>query len=400
MPVVLRGITWDHPRGASSVRAASKEFTASHPDVEIHWSARSLAEFEDVPVRQLATSFDVLAIDHPFVGQAERDKCLVPLDQVLAPEIIRDRSAHSVGPSHASYEWNGHQWALAMDAAAQVSAYRADLFERVGAEPPPTWSEATRLITRLSDRYASIIPAAPTHLMSCLLTLCHAEAADAMTLEDQRPGWWPDSGLHEDVAVPALEQLHELLALVSPDSLRLNPIQALDLLGSTDRVAYVPLVFGYVNYACNGYTARRVSYTDVPANGSQRTGSLLGGVGIAVSAYSHHREVAAAFAAWVTSESCQRGPYFDRGGQPGHRSVWSDPDLDHTANGFFSRTMFTLDHACVRPRSVHYPAFQRRAGHLLHDLTVVGEPAKRIVEQLNMLWSAMRDACIAGRGGT
>ena len=49
--------------------------------------------------------------------------------------------AASVGPSFRSYTYAGRQWALPIDAAAQVQAWRPDLMAR----PAKTWDEVMAL---------------------------------------------------------------------------------------------------------------------------------------------------------------------------------------------------------------------------------------------------------------
>ena len=48
--------------------------------------------------------------------------CLSPLDELIEAPFLADQAANSVGPSHRSYSYGGHQWALATDAAGHMSA--------------------------------------------------------------------------------------------------------------------------------------------------------------------------------------------------------------------------------------------------------------------------------------
>ena len=66
---------------------------------------------------------------------------LLPLDELLPPAAIRDQAENTVGPSYESYLADGHLWAMAIDAACQVSSYRADLLDD---QPPRTWDEIGR----------------------------------------------------------------------------------------------------------------------------------------------------------------------------------------------------------------------------------------------------------------
>lgn len=141
----LRGMTWRHARGIAPLQAATEAFCRENPQVSINWDARSLQEFEETSVPELAERYDLLMIDHPFVGLAAQSEALLPLDEALPAEFLTDQAANSVGPSHASYQWEGHQWALATDAAAQVSAYREDLLASRGVVVPTTWDEVWQL---------------------------------------------------------------------------------------------------------------------------------------------------------------------------------------------------------------------------------------------------------------
>jgi hypothetical protein len=50
--------------------ATAQRFCETHPEVEIAWEKRSLQEFADYPIPKLAEQFDLLVIDHAFVGYA------------------------------------------------------------------------------------------------------------------------------------------------------------------------------------------------------------------------------------------------------------------------------------------------------------------------------------------
>jgi multiple sugar transport system substrate-binding protein len=389
MPL-LQGMTWNHPRGLEPLRAASRECARRHPEVAVEWSARSLREFEDVPVDELARRYDVIAIDHPFVGQAATSRAVVALDEVLPAEVITDQRDHAVGPSARSYTMNGHQWALAMDAAAQVSAYRPDLLPEL---PPRRWDEVVALLKGLPDGVRTELPANPTHLWATFLSLCHhiavaADPASGRPLSTGSPAWWPAEGILPDVAGGALELLRTLTGLVDPVSWDRDPIGTLDAMADGAPVAYVPLVFGYSNYARPGFARHRVGFADAPSITGEVAGTMTGGVGLAVSARCTDIPAAAEFARYVVSAACQRGTYVRVGGQPAHRSAWTDPAVDELVPGFFPSTLATVEASFVRPRSPGYPAYQQKAGRLLHERLRRGEPTSALVRDLGALWRA------------
>ncbi|MQA80188.1 MAG: extracellular solute-binding protein [Streptosporangiales bacterium] len=397
--VSLRGMTWNHPRGTEPLRAASELFAARHPGVEVSWQARSLAAFEETPVTELAREFDLLAIDHPFVGTAYADGAFLRLDDHLPPDVLADQGAGSVGPSHVGYRWAGGQWALAMDAAAQVAAYRPGLVGTASLPVPRSWDDVVALAGDLPGGASLGIAANPTHLYSTLVSLCHDRADDRAPHLDGRPAWWGDDGPARDVLAAGCARLYEVLGLVDPRSLALDPIALLDEMSEPwpgRGVCYVPYVFGYVTYARPGARPALVAFADAPSSAGSPVGTILGGVGLAVSRGTAHPELAVEFARLVVSPEFQRDGYAAAGGQPGHRVAWSDPAVNAAASGFYTGTLATLDAAAMRPRVPGYPAYQRRAAEALHAAVLARESAAAIADELRDLWRTMMPAPFGG----
>ena len=134
--IELRGSTWDHTRGYAPLAATAEAYSAAHPDVRIIWEKRTLRDFAEMPLPQLALRYDMIVLDHPWMGGCVATGSLLPLDECLSAEFLSDWAQNSVGKSHASYNYDGHQWALAIDAASQVSAYRPDLLAQPHLAPP------------------------------------------------------------------------------------------------------------------------------------------------------------------------------------------------------------------------------------------------------------------------
>lgn len=394
-------MTWNHRRGLAPLLAATERF-----GVPIRWEARSLREFEDVPVADLAAKYDLIAVDHPHVGQAAATGAFLPLDGALPPGVLDAQRAGSVGPSFASYTWQGRQWALPMDAAAQVSAYRPDLLP----SPPTRWDEALELLR--GGAVTGLLPANPTHLWSTFLSLCHQRAAGGpataggsggsgvsggagaaagpgvvdATGPDSRPGWWPADGIEPDVAAAALAQLRAVLAVVDPASLSSDPIQVLDEMATGDRIGYAPLIFGYVSYARPTAGRRLVRFADAPSATGAPVGTMLGGVGLAVSARCTDPGAALRFAAAVVDPDFQAGEYASAGGQPGHRAAWTDPVVNAASTDFYVATLATLDRSFLRGRDAGYPAFQRAAGEALHAGIRRGDGDRAILAAIRERW--------------
>jgi multiple sugar transport system substrate-binding protein len=377
----LRGMAWDHVRGVAPMKAATEDFQSVRSDVTISWEARSLKDFEDYPIEPLAENYDLVLMDYPFVGTGAEKGVLVPLDEWLPAEYMSDQQENSVGPSYDSYTWGGHQWALAVDAAAQVSAYQPDLLDSFDAKPAQTWDEVFELIDALPDRMVGMT-LNPTHAYCCFLALCTNIGGR---------GFWDDSGINPEIGRESLDRLLSLVPLVHRRSMEMSPIRLLDLMSRSDEVAYVPLTFGYSNYSRADFAPYLVRFTDIPRAHGEPEGGVLGGVGLVVSSYSRHRQEAVDFAAYVGSRDFQRGRYFQSGGQPGHRAAWTDPHVNEQSHSFFEGTLRTLDLAYMRPRRPGYNVFQEQAGEVVHDFLRNGGKGEEVVLTLKGLYQEATD---------
>ena len=372
--IELRGITWNHTRGYLPMVATAQRFTELHPDVTISWGKRSLQQFADFPVERLAENYDLLVIDHPSIGSAAEHDSLLPLDELLPAEFLADQAANSVGLSHASYFFAGHQWALAIDAAAPVSGWRPDLLEKAGARPPENWSELLDLAARGLVAFPGV----------AIDSLCHFYMLCV--------GLGEPPFLREDIVVSpkigtrALQMLRELAKLAVPGCSEHNPIAIWELLISGNSAAYCAFAYGYSNYARSNYSAHPLRFGGlVTLDDGTRCRPTLGGAGLAISSRCHALSEAVAYCQFTAGAHCQRGLYFDAGGQPGYRQAWVDEGLNLRTHNFFRDTLPTLDEAWLRPRWNAYLDFQQAAAALVHECVWRGGDAAGTMEQLSVL---------------
>lgn len=365
--ISLKGMTWDHPRGYEPLAACSGLWK-QRTGVEITWDRRSLQDFESFPVDELARQYDLIVIDHPHVGQITREGCLLPFDESRLASIAQG----TVGRSFPSYHWQGQQWALPIDAATQVQAWRPDRL----AAAPADWKEVLELAR--AGRVA--LPLRPPHSLMSLYTLCAQRGA---------PGNVEGPDLFDvEVAAQVCEQLRALMKLIDPQCIEQDPIAVFEAMARPEsRIDCVPLIYGYVNYAWAGFRPVRLGFADIPSfEGRGPIGSALGGTGIAVSARTAHATAAFDFAVWVADAEAQRGPFAASGGQPGHAAAWEDDTVNATAGDFYRATRATLEGAWVRPRHDGYMAFQHAASLRLNAGLRTDEGGREIVQALNALF--------------
>ena len=377
---ILRGITWNHSRGFVSVVATAQRFSEMRPEVEIIWEKRSLQEFADAPIQGLAEKYDLLVIDHPWAGYAAHSQVLLPLQEIIPAEFMRDQAENSVGHSHASYIFDGGQCALAIDAATPVASLRPDLLERYELESPQTWSD----LLSLARQGRVIMPGIPIDTLMNFYMLC-ATQGEAPFDNDE----WAVS---DEMSLGAFEQLRELASLCPEEIFSWNPIAVYEALSRRDDFVYCPFAYGYSNYSRMGYSENVLIFADmVDIEGQGRCQSTLGGTGLAISKACHAPEVARDYAMFTASPDVQRTVFFDNGGQPGHRGAWLDREVNRRSNSYFRNTLPALDRAYLRPRFPGYLHFQDHAGTPIRRYCMEGGNGRQVLAELKRLYEEAKE---------
>jgi multiple sugar transport system substrate-binding protein len=353
--VTLQGLTWDHPRGYAPLLGGVPKYEKRHPEIKIHWDRRTLREFGEAPIEQYLDRYDLLIVDHPFVGFAAAHGALVDLAPSMSEAEKLRFVADSVGPSWESYWYGGGLWALPIDAATQVASYRPDLLLALSPAVPNTLDGVLELGKKARKAGKCIVvPSCPTDAISLFFTL---SANLGHPIPEDRELFTDDS-----VAAGVLDRLHTLIAIAHPKSAEWNPIQVYDFMISSSDAVYCPYGFGYSNYSRVGNSVR-LKFTNAPAAGQRGcAGTMLGGTGVAISKLSAHPLEAIAYAKWLVSPEHQRGTYFREGGQPASLAAWTDSSVNAVADGFFTGTLQTLQTSYLRPRFDGFVRFFEAAG--------------------------------------
>ncbi len=381
MPVRLRGMTWSHSRGYSSIAAVSQRYEELHPEVEIHWEKRSLAKFENEPVGSLARQYDLLIIDHPWSGFAAASNALVPLEDRLPAEFLADQRENSVGASYASYEVDGRLYALPIDAATPIAVYRPDLLP--DGAIPGSWDA----LLDLADTGAVLFAAKPVYALLDFFMFCATLADSPEQLFDEERVADPD------VAVRALECMRALASRCDPAIFDMDPIEVYETLaGAGNRYRYCPFIYGYSNYCRDGYAEHVLKAADVVTLRGTLLKTTLGGTGLALSANCANPDVALDFMMYAASPRIQRTLFFNAGGQPAHRAAWLDPEVNRGSNAFFRGTLKTMENASLRPRYNGYIDFQNKGGACVREFIRSGENPRATLDQLNHAYRASRGA--------
>ncbi len=371
-PLRLRGMTWNHTRGYTPMVATAQRFAELNPGVEVMWEKRSLQEFANQPIDQLAERYDLLVIDHPWAGFASAAGVLLPLDEHLPASFLADQAANSVGPSHASYCFGGRQWALAIDAATPVAAWRPDLL--VAGDVPRQWAE----LLQLARSGRVLMPGIPTDTLMNFFMLCSTLGEDVCQGNDRV--------VSTEVGAQALDMLRELALTLDPLFWDLNPVRVYESMTLTSRYSYCPFAYGYSNYSRIGYAPKLLEFGDMVEINGRHCRTTLGGAGLAISARCADLQAALDYALFVADPMCQRTLYVDSGGQPGHRAAWTDDRVNGLCRNYFRNTLAALDRAFLRPRYPGYIYFQDRGGTPIRDYMKKGGDAHAVLAILNGLY--------------
>jgi multiple sugar transport system substrate-binding protein len=369
---VINGIAWDHPRGFDPMVATAKEFANRYPEVEILWDKRPLQAFADRPIENMAFEYDLMVIDHPHVGEASRKNLLLELDSFNEfKDKIDILSKNSVGLSYQSYNFNNHQYALAIDAATPVAAFKVGTLD----ELPFTFEQ----VLSLAEKSLVIWPIKPVDAISCFNTIA-ANIGHAINSTEHE---FIDRG----IGITILKMMKKLSSLVPKDCLEMNPINALDYMSSNNDKVYCPLLYGYSNYSRKNFRDGLIKFTNIPSfdeNINNCKGAQIGGTGLAISKETKNIEIALEYVFWVASEECQKNSYYYLGGQPAHIEAWKDKNINNNCNNFFINTLKTLENAWLRPRFDGYMYFQDIAGTIINDYLKNDKQADITIDKIIM----------------
>lgn len=370
----LKGITWNHTRGLLPMVATAQRFSELNPDVEISWEKRSLQEFADSSIEELAKRFDLLVIDHPWTGFGAKTEVILPLSDYLSAAYIQDQKENTVGKSYESYVFKDKLWALPIDAATPVASARLDILEKHGLTVPETFDDLLELAKKGLVAFAGI----PIDLLMSFYMFCCSL--------DEPPFQTEEEVVSKETGVKALKLFRELAQHIAPENFHRNPIKVYEAMVNTDEIAYCPFAYGYSNYSRIGYSPNVLHFYDLVSLNGNHMCSTLGGTGLAISAFTEHKEEALKYAEFTGSSYVQQNIFTENGGQPGHLQAWKNERVNAMTHQYFSNTLPALERAFLRPRYFGHMDFQDNAGDFIRDYLMNGGDELAVLEKMNELY--------------
>lgn len=366
--IELKGMTWDHVRGLDCL-VRSNDLLIEKCGISITWDARSLLAFGDQHISEFYTDYDLMVIDHPHIPDAVHANAVIALEELVIFSQLEILEQTSVGQSHHSYLYQGKHWALAIDSAAQVSAFRPDKADH----SPVFWHEVFELAKKKQLLWAH----KPVDAFSTFATLMAQKG---------RPLEGNAHFINQEMALEVLEFMVELAGLVPAFCAMSNPIEIAEVLSGSDDFAYGVCMYGYSNYSRDGFRKNTLIYDDLPSFDGRATGSQLGGAGVAISSKSKNAKAAAEAAILLSMPEIQATTYGLGGGQPGNLVAWKDNILNDASHNFFRNTLRTLENAWVRPRVLGWPDVQFQSSLVIHKCLVEKKITKKDVEEIASIY--------------
>ena len=354
--------------------ATAQRYEELHPEVEIVWKKRTLQEFADKSVTDLAQEYDLLVIDHPWTGAAAAKGMLAPFDDYLPAEFLADQRANSVGRSYESYNFLGKQWALPTDAATPVAASRPDLLQALGLELPKTFEDLLALAKQGRVGFSLL----PIDVLMSFYGFCCSLGEEPCQQNDQV--------ISDEIGTQVLRMLKSLSDELDPAFYEKNPFKVFEEMTLRDQIVYCPFAYGYSNYSREGYARKVLHFHDLVSLNGKTMVSTLGGAGLAVSSQGKHIEVAMDYARFAASPEIQETLYTENGGQPGHLKAWTSDKVNAYTADYFKNTLPTLERAYLRPRYDGHLYFQDHAGDIVVDYLKNGGDEKAVLEKMNKMY--------------
>ncbi|QIW23819.1 carbohydrate ABC transporter substrate-binding protein [Sulfolobus sp. S-194] len=348
--IKLYGISWDDPRGYDSIVYISERYSEKYKDIHIQWDKRSLYDFTVYPPDKLAKYYDLVVVDYPSVGDIAESNNYIPIDEILSKKDLEFIQRISVGKTYESYLYNGHLWALPIDAATQVSAYREDIFKEFNLKIPKTWKQVIKLKCKVG------MPLSPIHAHSSFITMCVNYFLDPFFIRLDQYN---------------LKKIYTILDIMKNISdkcgdlcLKSDPIKLLDYMAEENEICYIPLTYGYYNYSRDKYRKNVINYINIPSFTEIPYGSTLGGAGLAVSIKNKYIEETIEFIKWFYDFNTQK-MYWKHYGQPADIRIWIDEEANKITRNSYINTIYTISLSYVRPNFPGFIKFHEESGKVL-----------------------------------
>lgn len=339
-------------------RPLAARFEAAHAGVRVDLveGPESTDLREDLYTASLLArdpTFDLIYMDVIWTAKFAAAGWLRPLDHVLPPAEL----AALLPPAVEAGRYRGTLHRLPVRTDVGVLYSRLDLLEAAGRAPPRTFEDlfaAARALQSPPGRWGFVWQGKQYEGLVC----------NFLEVLRGHGGFWVDPatlevGLDRPEAARALDFVIRCVGEdgISPRGVTTYEEEEGRRLFQDGRAVFLrnwPYAWALVQGEGSA-VAGRVGISAMVAEPGRRPGVTLGGWGLGVSAYSREPELAAAFAASVTTLEAQRLLCGPTGFAPARLEAYRDSAL-LAANPFLPRLAELHEHAVARPAIARYAA--------------------------------------------
>ena len=296
--------------------------------------------------KQSQSSYDIVAINAPWLGEAVKADLFRPLDELIGQSAISPLDFH---PSvWAMGSWRGQQYGVPIYCTIELLAARSDLFERDKYDYPTTFDETVEAARHYhnpgKERYGIAwnggrgMPIASTFmfLMSCcgesILSIPKAGSfftVDSLRGEQLRPKILSKAGLQ------VLDYLHQLIPYSPPNILDMDwDKRTTVFLEGHAAMAYCWTVrAARFETDVNSAVKRKVTYLQQPRGPGGASNNPIGGFLLCVpfNLPDERAELAFQAIAWMTSPEAMKASVKNGFPVAPRFSVGADPEAANTS---------------------------------------------------------------------
>ncbi|MFB9268533.1 extracellular solute-binding protein [Bradyrhizobium erythrophlei] len=358
------------------------------------------------------SSFDVVALNFPWIGEFAARGLLRPLDDMIQAETIDPADFHPEVWRGGS--WRGRQYAVPIYITAEALAIRRDWFDDAGIAPPGTFADVLRagkvLHAPAREQYgvtwnaARGMPIASAFMfaMGCCgsAILSMPRRAGAVSLDDLQGETMRPNLAGNAAARAALDYLRQLVNLSPPGVLEYDWNRSVEcFIGGHAAMIYVWTMRGArFERDLHSSVKHRVDYLPHPAGPGGRAISPLGGFLLAIPANIGEDRAKMAFEAisWMASPSAMKAHAKNGFPVAPRFSVSADPEVARSSPIVqFVDRLARRDqlHGWQRPPVPEYTHIERILGEEIHDaLSGAKDDAQALRAAQQRIDALMREA--------
>jgi len=275
-------------------------------------------------------TYDVLMVDGFWISEYGAKKVVEPLDDYIADATLTPEwfDYEDIVPAYRNgiSKYDGNTYGIPTAGETRFIAYRTDLFEKYGKEPPKTMDEFLELAQFFNGKEdglygVSMRAQRGTHAASGLLSIMYNFGGGFI---NQQTG---EATVNDPKSVQAMQFYVDLLKNAPKDVASYTHEEALSAFTTGKAAMWLDAtaLATRILDAGSSQVADKVAFVPTP-EGPEGRASALAGWNMSISSLSEKKEAAWAFIVFMNSKEKAK-EYVQEGGVPVRTSIYTDEEL-------------------------------------------------------------------------